>query len=84
MKQNAARGNRAEEKWTKLRELPQSLILDGRRVRYKKRVLGRIRSGWGRGLWLTDGSGHSGIFPWIPPNGKSIAEVSDDLEVEYP
>jgi hypothetical protein len=73
----------SKKKWIKLLEVPKTMILDGYRIRYRGHVLGYIKSGWGRGLWLTDKPKEWGtVRPWFPPEDKTIAEVADDLEVE--
>lgn len=69
-------------KWVKLMDLPRDAVLDGKRVRYKTRVLGYIRSGWNAGLWLTSTPQKWGtVQPWFPPEG-TLKEAAPFLEVE--
>jgi hypothetical protein len=72
------------KKWVKLTDLPPDMRLDGLRVRYKKGApIGHIRSAWGRGIWTTEKPFAWGtVQPWIPPQGKTIADVASDLQVE--
>lgn len=68
--------------WVPIKDLPNDTRIEGMRVRFKRHVLGYIKSGWNRGLWITPKPEYSGVQPWFPPDGKEIRDIADDLEVE--
>ena len=69
--------------WTPLLEMPKDLPLEGRKVRYNGHILGVIKSGWNRGLFLVKPGSDSEITPWFPPEG-TIKDAAPKLEVETP
>lgn len=73
---------KAAGQWVNILELPPGMILDGLRVRYKRRILGHIRSAWNKGIWLTDKPQEFGrITPWFPPEG-SLKDAAPNLFIE--
>lgn len=68
--------------WVKLSEIPPETRLEGRGMRFNGKFMGYIKSGWNRGLWLTDAPHGSGsVRPWLTPKGIEIQYIKSQIEI---